>query len=627
MWRHWNKLDLILVVLLIATLAAYFLFPGLAFKIFLWTFIILAVVRIFFLLRKKLLWKISHRLLFSGLFFIATPILLISIFFFFVVNIIIAQYGVSILDNLMDTQLVQVQEVADIYLGAKDPEQMVKMVEQPVKYDPGYLNVLLFEKKNGQWQPFFKYPADFDDSKLLPVDFKGFFMNGQNLYHGVWAQKEAFAVLLAFTVNQKFLDRLSTINDFYIRYRHPYSSGRELTTEITSDNNFMNNKSLLYPYIFEYSYLDLNAPTKPGPVKKAGTFLLAIDYGKIYQKIKNTNAGSTQNTTRKIIYVLIAVFSTFIITSFIIGFRMILVITRSLDQITKGTQRIRNGDFSYRIRIKSKDQLQYLGDSFNEMAAGIDRLLVEEKERQRLQEELRIARSIQLKLLPPEEFASEEFEIAAVNIPAEEIAGDYFDYFYRENEYLSILVADVAGKGASAAFYMAELKGLFNYLLKKDMSPANWIGECHASLCTSLDRSTFITISIAKLIIPKKKFILARAGHTQGVFYNAREKKCHELFPHGMAIGLRNFSIQGLEETELAYGAGDILFLFSDGLSEILNKDDEVIGVSSLKQIICQNAHLSAREIKEKILEFSIRFSGEKRNLDDLTFVLLKVKC
>ncbi|MCK5221430.1 MAG: serine/threonine-protein phosphatase, partial [Candidatus Aminicenantes bacterium] len=221
---------------------------------------------------------------------------------------------------------------------------------------------------------------------------------------------------------------------------------------------------------------------------------------------------------------------------------------------------------------------------------------------------------------------TKEFEIAATNIPASEIAGDYFDYFYKDGESLSILVADVSGKGTSAAFYMAELKGLVNYLQKKDMSPATLLAECHTTLNESFDKVTFITISIAKFLVAEKKFILSRAGHTQAVFFKKKANECIEIYPEGMALGLINFSRDRIEEIEQKYESGDILFLFSDGLSEIMNKDGEMLGLEPVKKIISENADSSPGEIKQKLLELSIEFAQDKNNKDDLTFIILKVK-
>ena len=159
------------------------------------------------------------------------------------------------------------------------------------------------------------------------------------------------------------------------------------------------------------------------------------------------------------------------------------------------------------------------------------------------------------------------------------------------------------------------------------MSLSALISECHHSLLASLDRVTFITMVIARFNIPENTFVLSRAGHIQALFYSEKEKKCHELFPEGVAIGLKNFSREKIKELEVEYHGGDILFLFSDGLSEILNKDDEMIGVENLKNIILTNSSRSTEEIKQKMLDFAIKFSETEINRDDLTFIVLKVKC
>jgi serine phosphatase RsbU (regulator of sigma subunit) len=131
---------------------------------------------------------------------------------------------------------------------------------------------------------------------------------------------------------------------------------------------------------------------------------------------------------------------------------------------------------------------------------------------------------------------------------------------------------------------------------------------------------------MAKFLIPEKKFLFARAGHTPALFYNAEKKECIELFPEGMGIGLINFAREKIKEMEINYQKGDILFLFSDGLSEIMNEEEEMLGIENLRRIIYDNTHLSVQEIKQKILDFSIKFSEAEIISDDLTFIILKVK-
>jgi len=537
-----------------------------------------------------------------------------------------AQYGMVIMDNLMKNQLIQIEKIATQYINM-DKDTKVKSIQKWIKIEPGYLNVVFFEKKDDNYTSYFKYPNTFDETPLILNEFSGFFMINNNLYQGCLKKQNQCAILISFAVTQKFLDEFATISDFRMKFQSPNINKTKEVLKIATDPELINDEVLFpFPWMYKYKFLDFNTLKDLKPMEKFSHFWFFLDLQKIYTKITDMKSGTVQTDLKKAIYILIFFFGTFIIISFIIGFRSVRVITRSINLITKGTQRIRNGDFYFRIKTKSGDQLQYLAESFNEMAAGIDRLLIEEKEKQRLEEELRIARSIQLKLLPPDSYSTDEFEIAAINIPATEIAGDYFDYFHKKDEYLSILVADVSGKGTSAAFYMAELKGVINHLQMKDISPATLISECHDSLNSSFDRVTFITISIAKFIIPKKKFLFTRAGHTQAIFYNSKKKDCIELYPEGMAIGLLNFSREKIKEIQISYTSGDILFLFSDGLSEIMNDEDQMLGVKNLKKIIKDNHHLSADNIKQKILDFAISFSDIEIKRDDLTFIILKVK-
>ena len=586
-----------------------------------------ACLRLLIIVKKKLFWHVRNRLLISSLFLIITPLIFLVIFFFIFLNMVIAQYGITIVDNIMDERLQQLEILTQNYFDTNSKEGMNHLIERAVILDKGvnFLNVVFFEKSDNNYKPFFKYPENFNAKKITQNEFRGYFVIDNKLYHGVFVKRGEFAILFATTINQKFLDEFSTISDFKIKYQ-----GIEEKAVFDFPKTFPGNDSeeetFFLPHMLEFEYFDFDNIVNFKPEIKKKFFLLLIDYEKTFNRIEIVNSATTQTFVRKLIYFLIFLFGTFIIISFIIGFRMIRVVTKSINQITKGIQRVRKGDFNVKIKTNSGDQLQYLADSFNEMASGISRLLVEEKKKQRLEEELNIARTIQLKLLPKDSLITKEFEIAATNIPASEIAGDYFDYFYKDGESLSILVADVSGKGTSAAFYMAELKGLVNYLQKKDMSPATLLAECHTTLNESFDKVTFITISIAKFLVAEKKFILSRAGHTQAVFFKKKANECIEIYPEGMALGLINFSRDRIEEIEQKYESGDILFLFSDGLSEIMNKDGEMLGLEPVKKIISENADSSPGEIKQKLLELSIEFAQDKNNKDDLTFIILKVK-
>src|SRR5204863_7208472 len=167
---------------------------------------------------------------------------------------------------------------------------------------------------------------------------------------------------------------------------------------------------------------------------------------------------------------------------------------------------------SHRIRIDSGDQLGELAGSFNRMSSSIEHLLHVQREKQRLDDELRIAREIQKSLLPPAPPVVAGMTIADLCEPAREVGGDYYDFFDLGGRRLGVMVADVSGKGTSAALYMAELKGLMLALTKKEQSPRRLLIEANRLLANHLDNRSFITMTYAVLDLDARTLTCARAG-------------------------------------------------------------------------------------------------------------------
>ncbi len=682
-----RKLDLAIILLAAWTIVSFVFFKRSTFNLFLVLTIILGAVRLLGIIRRRLLWKIRNRLIISAIFFIVTPIVLITVFYYLITNIIIYQYNTAIFENLLQNDIKGFTDSADYYLSMADEKRIIQEVERYRRRRPRFLNLAFFRETpggtgRGRFEPFFTYPEDLSLKVLDPngplAQFQsGYLKAGGVLYHGVQQRQGGYAALILETLDQATFDAMPPIGDFRVMFMGAggnavsSASSREMTVRLDASDSAAFEK-YHFPYPFTFRYWDFDELKQGKPVLKFNMFLLINDFSKIFQKLKTSDrsavlqaqikalekdiqSGGDQavllDKSRKLddmqkelqvlrksdtqggvlpisslVRFMLGLFGFFIIVSFFIGLRMVRVITRAVNELTKGTEKIRRGDFSYRIRIKSREQMHFLAESFNDMASGIGRLLTEEKEKQRLEEELRIARGIQLKLLPPDHFACPEFDIAAVNIPATEIAGDYFDYFHSPGHFLSVLVADVSGKGAQAAFYMAELKGIMNCLQKSGKEPAAILTECNLSLQNSFEKVTFITINLVRFDLQKKKMIFSRSGHTPALLYRSDSGECLELSPRGMALGLSNFTEGGIEELRLPYKTGDILFFFSDGLSEIMDVEERMLGVCELKKMLIDNAGLTALEIKEKILARAIAFSAGQANADDLTFVVMKVR-
>jgi serine phosphatase RsbU (regulator of sigma subunit) len=311
----------------------------------------------------------------------------------------------------------------------------------------------------------------------------------------------------------------------------------------------------------------------------------------------------------------------------VLGALLARSVTRSVHALAVGTQRLRRGEFEHRIRVRTRDQLGELAESFNLMAAGVQQALVDQAEKQRLEEELRIARQIQMSLLPHAAVSVPGLRIAALCLPAAEVGGDYYDLLPLDDARLGVLVADVSGKGTSAALYMAELKGLVLSLSRITQSPARLLVEANRILAVHTDSRTFVTMTYAVLDVAAGLMRYARAGHNPLLHFEAESGRTRVLAPEGMGLGLdrgERFE-QVLEEAELPLRAGDVFLFFTDGLSEAMNERSELFGELRLREILERSEQLSTEELKDRILAEIRTFVGDAAQHDDMTLVILKV--
>jgi serine phosphatase RsbU (regulator of sigma subunit) len=311
-----------------------------------------------------------------------------------------------------------------------------------------------------------------------------------------------------------------------------------------------------------------------------------------------------------------------------LGLMLARSITRGVHELSVGTQRLRQGDFSHRIPIRSRDQLGDLAESFNHMSRGIQDLLREQAEKERLEEELRIARQIQMSLLPGDTLQTVPgVRVAALCLPAAEVGGDYYDVLPLGETRIGVLVADVSGKGTSAALYMAELKGLVLSLSRICDSPARLLVEANRILAANMDSRSFVTMTYAVVDTAVASMRFARAGHNPLIHMEALTGRTHVLAPPGLGLGLdRGDRFEAiLEERQVPLVPGDLFLFFTDGLSEAMNSGAELFGEGRLRRILERSGGLGSEELRERILDEVQRFVGDAAPHDDMTMVVLKV--
>jgi sigma-B regulation protein RsbU (phosphoserine phosphatase) len=359
---------------------------------------------------------------------------------------------------------------------------------------------------------------------------------------------------------------------------------------------------------------------------------MQISVAEIYDRISAPQGGINQRSFGQgLLLVLMIIGILFLIIEFVAlvaGLALARSITGSVHELFAGTERVRQGDFTHKIDISAKDQLGELAESFNSMTASIEDLLRQAAEKKRLEEELRIAHEIQMSLLPQGPLRMPGLSVTALCVPAREVGGDYYDFLPLDAHRVGVLIADVSGKGTSAALYMAELKGLMLALSRGESSPRRLLSDVNRRLVDHLDNRSFITMTYAVIDLDAGVLRCARAGHTPLLVVSSRGTEI--LVPDGMILGIRlpgatrRFD-ELLVEHEQPISPGDVYVLYTDGVTEAMDREGELFGDANLARVVEAHRHLDPAGIRERILREVRGFVGDAEPHDDMTLVILKV--
>jgi sigma-B regulation protein RsbU (phosphoserine phosphatase) len=371
---------------------------------------------------------------------------------------------------------------------------------------------------------------------------------------------------------------------------------------------------------------------------ETGTLLVStrLSVTELYDRISSAEGMAGRSLGQGLVLALFGIGGLFLVIEFIAliaGLALAKSITGSVHALFTGTELVRQGDFTHKIAVKTEDQLGELAVSFNQMTASIEDLLRQAAEKKRLEEELRIAREIQMSLLPQGPLVMPGLSLTALCVPAREVGGDYYDFFPMTSNRLGVLIADVSGKGTSAALYMAELKGLVLSLSQIHTSPRDLMIAANRIIANNLDARSFITMTYAVIDLNAGIMTYARAGHTPMMYLpgpgcGAREVQV--LAPDGLVLGLKIDSGEMFErllvEESLPLHPGDLYLLFTDGITEAMNAADDCFGESRLARIVEKHAHLPSDQLRERVLREIEAFVGDAPQHDDMTMILLKVE-
>jgi sigma-B regulation protein RsbU (phosphoserine phosphatase) len=338
-------------------------------------------------------------------------------------------------------------------------------------------------------------------------------------------------------------------------------------------------------------------------------------------------------------------FAIVVLIALLIGIGLTRKITYSVANLYRATQHINRGDFSHRIDVRAKDQLAALQVSFNSMTDNLEKLIAEQKEKERLQSELEIAHEVQAQLFPRSNVGTSTLELHGICRPARIVSGDYYDFLSYGPEQVMVAVGDISGKGISAALLMATIHSAVRAYEQEQLvsvgmaaaygttsrvaafearvappSPAQMLWLLNRHLFQSTQPEKYATLFLGFYDDEKHRLTYANAGHLPPIVLGG-DGTVRRLETGGTVVGLFPDCDYAEETVELYQG--DIFIAFSDGITEPENEFGE-FGEDRLIETVAAHRHEPLERITEHVISAVQDWIGSTEQPDDITVVLAR---
>ena len=352
-------------------------------------------------------------------------------------------------------------------------------------------------------------------------------------------------------------------------------------------------------------------------------------------------------------YILVGVgifFAIIELIALIIGTRMTRTVTAAVADLHDATRHVDRGDFSHRIPVKSSDQLADLALSFNSMTASIEKLILEQKEKQRLENELAIAQEVQAQLFPRQVSELESLEVHGFCRPARTVSGDYYDFLTASSHKLILAVGDISGKGISAALLMATIHSavraysmdcqpkvlepvavgavsgsgrmMATWPEGLQVSPGALLSLLNHQLYESTPPEKYATLFLGIYDGRSHRLTYSNGGHLPPILV-AKDGSIRRLEAGGTVVGL--FDNMSYDEGSVEMHTGEILVAYSDGITEPENDFGE-FGEERLIELVRRSRHLALSQISQSVTLAVDNWIGENEQPDDVTLVLARAR-
>jgi phosphoserine phosphatase RsbU/P len=332
------------------------------------------------------------------------------------------------------------------------------------------------------------------------------------------------------------------------------------------------------------------------------------------------------------------------------GTRMTRTVTLAVAQLYDATKHVDRGDFSHRIPVRSRDQLSELALSFNSMTESIEKLILEQKEKQRLENELAIAQEVQDQLFPRQVSGLESLEVHGFCRPARTVSGDYYDFLTASSYKMILAVGDISGKGISAALLMATIHSAVRaYSVESlpqlretvavgavagsgrmmaswpqgiEISPSVLLSLLNHQLFESTPPEKYATLFLAIYDGRSRRLTYSNGGHLPPLLIG-EDGTLRRLECGGTVVGL--FDNMSYEEDSVEMQPGEVFVAYSDGVTEPENDFGE-FGESRLIDLVRENRHLPLAQISQTVTAAVDTWIGDQEQPDDVTLVLARAR-
>ncbi|OHD63856.1 MAG: hypothetical protein A2176_12135 [Spirochaetes bacterium RBG_13_51_14] len=359
--------------------------------------------------------------------------------------------------------------------------------------------------------------------------------------------------------------------------------------------------------IYDFSRTVLNKFDK----RKIGTVVIGLSDIIIRNEIAN------------ILKIIIPISLLFLLIAIIGSVVMASITIRPVRALSRGAEIIGKGNLDYRIEINTSDELGQLAREFNQMTAQIKEAKEKEIESRIMEEQIEMAKEIQEGLNPTTFYQKRGIQIKGYTKAARGVGGDYFDYIDIDDNKVGALISDVAGKGVPASLVMVMIRTVFtSYISRKEVDCAGVVRNINESLNADFALDKFATLFFMIYDRSSEDLTFSNAGHGPLFCYRASMKSCTITKLDGVPIGIQEDS--EYRQARVKLYPGDMVILFTDGVTEMRNEQGEEYGVQRLNKLVVDNNHLNAEEFVQLLVNDLEAFRGKEPPHDDTTILVLK---